>query len=60
MGIQDQKDILGKQLNHIITEDELVRLLTVELVDFQFLVAYYDKWVKSKSEIWRHPRLFSR
>ena len=40
MGIQDQKDkwnILGKQLNHIITEDELVRLLTVELPDFQFL-----------------------
>ena len=40
MGIQDQKDkwnILGKQLNHIITEDELVRLLTVELPDSQFL-----------------------
>ena len=32
MGIQDQKDnwnILWEQLNHIITEDELVRLLTV-------------------------------
>ena len=40
MGIQDQKDkgnILGKQLNHIITEDKLFRLLTVELPNFQFL-----------------------
>ena len=42
MGIQDQKDnwiILGKQLNHNVTEDELVRLLTVELPDYQFLEA---------------------
>lgn len=40
MGIQDQKNkwfILGKQLNHIIMEDELVRLLTVELPDYQFV-----------------------
>ena len=40
MSIQDQKNkwlCLGKQLNHIIMEDELVRLLTVELPDFQFV-----------------------
>ena len=40
MDIQDQKDkwtILGKQLSHIITEEELRRLLTVELPNYQFL-----------------------
>ena len=30
-------NILGKQLNHIITENELVRLLTVELPNFPSL-----------------------
>ena len=40
MDFQDQKDkwtILGKQLNHIITEEELRRLLTVELPNYRLL-----------------------
>ena len=40
MDSQDQKDkwtILGKQLNHIITEEELRRLLTVELPNYWLL-----------------------
>ena len=40
MGFQDQKNkwnILGKHLNHIITKDELVKLLTVELAPAEML-----------------------
>jgi hypothetical protein len=40
---REQWTLLGEQLSHIITEDELVRMLTVELPDFQLLEAAEDE-----------------
>ena len=49
MDIVGQREMwqrLGEQLNHLITEEELVTLLTVELADFQMLEAVEDEGVE--------------
>ena len=49
MNIVEQRENwrrLGEQLNHIVTSDELVKLLMVELPDFQMLQAVEDEGVE--------------